>query len=100
MTAVPVGATGQIILSGPSAEDVNLVYDQPMKILAQIPKTTLKIEFIPLKKADAAAVATTLSQLYTRVIVQPANTTLNSQGKVQQQTNQGVITQEQLSSVG
>ncbi len=70
-----------------------------MAILATIPHTTLKIEFVPLEKADAAAVASTLSQLYTRVIVQSATTTLNTQGKVQQQTQQGTLTQEQLSSV-
>ena len=99
VTAIQVGPTGQIILSGPNAEDVNLVYDQLMAILATIPHTTLKIEFVPLKKADAAAVASTLSQLYTRVIVQSATTTLNNQGKVQQQTQQGTLTQEQLSSV-
>ena len=44
---------------------------------------------MPLEKADAAAVAATLSQLFTRLNINPANNTQSQQGRVTTQTQQG-----------
>jgi type II secretion system protein D len=100
VTVQPLPGLGLYVITGNNPTDVEAMKALLVAIGEIAPSANLKIELLPLQKADATGVANTLSQLYQRVIIGPST---NTQGQTVKKTTQAqggaTTTEEQLASV-